>query len=286
MKKACIVVDSSSGIKNGTYPDVYVLPLGITAPDGQTFKDEIEITVGQIIANMLEKNIMYKTSQPNPGDAMILFDKLSSEYEEVLVLPLPAALSNAYNTLKMLAADFNNVRVFQQDMIVQLTKWEIEDLLELNKKGELNSGTCQHYLDSVKNKYCAAVIVPDPKFLIAGGRIKGAKATVVKMFNIKVILEINKDGLGFMDKVINIDKAPDRILSNFEDEYGLKLDMIERMCILTSSMADPKFDVKSIATALEHKFNNGKVQVVYGDVPGVIACHTGPNYAIIGLKIK
>jgi fatty acid-binding protein DegV len=122
MKKVCLVVDSSSGIKNGEYPDVHVLPLGITAPDGQTFKDEVEITVGQIIANMLEKNIMYKTSQPNPGDALNLFDKLSKEHEEVLVLPLPASLSNAYNTLKMLAADFNNVRVFEQDMIVQLTR--------------------------------------------------------------------------------------------------------------------------------------------------------------------
>jgi fatty acid-binding protein DegV len=122
MKKTCIVVDSSSGIKNGMFPDVFVIPLGVTSPDGKTFRDDVEISVNEVIKSMVEEGKMYKTSQPIPADILDTLDKLSKEYEEVLVLPIPVTLSAAINTFKMLASDFNNVFVFEQDMVAQLLK--------------------------------------------------------------------------------------------------------------------------------------------------------------------
>ncbi|GHU32844.1 hypothetical protein FACS1894166_07010 [Bacilli bacterium] len=100
MKKCAIVVDSSFGIKNGQYPDVYVCPLIITVDDHDkitSYHDEIDI-FNKELCEKLSAGMNIKTSQSISGEVIDMFEKLSKDYDEVHALPITKTLSSTYNT--------------------------------------------------------------------------------------------------------------------------------------------------------------------------------------------
>jgi fatty acid-binding protein DegV len=100
MKKVALVIDSSFGITNGAYKDVYTLPLIINevSKDGiLTYHDGVDISAKELIAK-LNKGIDIKTNQSIPGEIMNLLEKLTIEYENIYVLPIPLTISSGFNT--------------------------------------------------------------------------------------------------------------------------------------------------------------------------------------------
>jgi fatty acid-binding protein DegV len=100
MSKTAIIVDSSSGITNGKYPDVYVLPLIVTEIiNGKinTYRDGVDLDNNKLY-KMLENGSDIKTSQANVSEMIDLSEKLSKEYDQVFVLPIPPTLSSNYNS--------------------------------------------------------------------------------------------------------------------------------------------------------------------------------------------
>jgi fatty acid-binding protein DegV len=100
MKKAAILIDSSFGIKDGQYPDVYVAPMEIIeTKEGKatSYLDDVEIFNEQI-CEKISQGIDIKTSQPVIGNVMKILDKLTTEYEMVYALPITSTISGTYNT--------------------------------------------------------------------------------------------------------------------------------------------------------------------------------------------
>jgi fatty acid-binding protein DegV len=100
MSKIALIVDSSSGITNGKYPDVYVLPLIVTETIGSkinTYKDGVNLDNDKL-CRMLESGSDIKTSQANISEMIELAEKLSKEYDQIFVLPIPPTLSSNYNS--------------------------------------------------------------------------------------------------------------------------------------------------------------------------------------------
>jgi fatty acid-binding protein DegV len=98
MNKVAILIDSSFGIKNNQYPNVFVVPLEIIeTKDGQvkTYQDGVDITNTQI-CETIKNGGDVKTAQPIIGEVMKLMDKLSNEYEKVFALPITSKLSKTY----------------------------------------------------------------------------------------------------------------------------------------------------------------------------------------------
>jgi fatty acid-binding protein DegV len=99
MKKNAFVVDSSFGIKNGDYPDTYVLPLIINEIHKKMIKayhDGVDITTNELIRKM-QNGSDIKTSQSIPGEILELLTKLSKEYQRVFVFPIPLSISSGSN---------------------------------------------------------------------------------------------------------------------------------------------------------------------------------------------
>jgi fatty acid-binding protein DegV len=100
MKKIALIVDSSSGIKNGQYPHVYVLPMIITEQQGSniiSYRDGVDITVNQL-SSKLEAGADIKTSQANVKEMFDLVESVKKDYEKVFVLPIPSTISGNYNS--------------------------------------------------------------------------------------------------------------------------------------------------------------------------------------------
>ncbi|GHU48396.1 hypothetical protein FACS1894218_5170 [Bacilli bacterium] len=100
MKKCAIIVDSSFGIKNNQYPDVYVCPLIINITENgkiNSYHDDVDI-FNEELCEKMAKGLDIKTSQPIPGETLELFEKLSKEYEQVYALPITPTISGSYST--------------------------------------------------------------------------------------------------------------------------------------------------------------------------------------------
>jgi fatty acid-binding protein DegV len=95
MHKLALVLDSSSGIKNGEFEHVYVVPLIINEDVGgkiTPYKDNVDIDSNSLSKKLIEgANI--KTSQSSIGENMQLLEDLTSKYEKVVVVPIPSTIS-------------------------------------------------------------------------------------------------------------------------------------------------------------------------------------------------
>jgi fatty acid-binding protein DegV len=95
MKKAAILIDSSFGIKENQYPDVYVVPMEIivTTKDKTTsYQDNVDIFNEQI-CDYINKGYDVKTSQPILGNVIKMIEKLSAEYDNIYALSITSMLS-------------------------------------------------------------------------------------------------------------------------------------------------------------------------------------------------
>ena len=105
-KKIAIITDSSTGLKNNELPDVFVIPLIVTATttkiDGQkeitTYHDGVDINNEKVAELQKNSNIELKTSQASIGEAMDLVEKINDDYDEIFVLPIANSVSGSENT--------------------------------------------------------------------------------------------------------------------------------------------------------------------------------------------
>jgi DegV family protein with EDD domain len=289
MSKIALVFDSSADIGEKAIKDVYVLPLAIIEEvDGKqkTFKDGVDISTNEMLKG-LKDGRSFKTSQTVPADAMSLFDKLSAEYEQVFVFPIPKTLSGNYNSLKLFAQEYKNISVFEQPMVAGMMRFTIIDLLEKIKNGEISSEKdVEKYLKDVEKKRMGAVVVSDMSYLVKGGRVSAAKGMFAKLFGIIAVLTLDYKGLNFYDKTTKEANVPTIIADAFTKCIKYKPENVKRVCILTSGMSDEKFNMSVLEKLIKEKFVVKDAEVFYGKLPSIIAAHVGPNYLVIGIDLK
>jgi fatty acid-binding protein DegV len=119
MAKCALVFDNVSGIKKNQFPDVYILPIPIIENTKDKINEYFEnetITNDEIITK-LNNGVVFKTSQTIPRDLFKLLDVLADKYDKVFVFPNPPQISRQYENIKMHAADYKNVYVFEHNAI-------------------------------------------------------------------------------------------------------------------------------------------------------------------------
>ncbi|ATZ18570.1 fatty acid-binding protein DegV [Williamsoniiplasma somnilux] len=196
--KIAILTDSSYDGKEKDYKDLYVIPLMISKQNSEQIYDDGNLSKDAFY-EMLDGEAL-KTSQTLPGDMMKMWDKLLSEYDQVIFSPISKGLSGQFNTYRMLSeteeaykgkifvADTNGVSVVAQQQIRNIAMWIAEnktgfEILELAK---LHS-----------QKFVAFIVPKTVETLKRGGRIGSSAAALAKMLKIVPILrydgEIEKE---------------------------------------------------------------------------------------------
>jgi fatty acid-binding protein DegV len=98
--KIAIIVDSSSGISDGEYKHVFVIPLLISEKANKkivTYHDGIDINEATLCGKMLN-NSDISTSQSTSGESINFIEKIFKNYEKIFLFPLPSKLGGNYNS--------------------------------------------------------------------------------------------------------------------------------------------------------------------------------------------
>lgn len=271
-KHACIVVDSSSGIKNNEIKDVYVVPLSIiekTEHAEVVYKDLEEISPEDVIKK-ITNNVDLKTSQTSYGEIITIFEALTPKYDKIYVVPISRGLSGSYNTWKMGREEFPKKDIVILDSCdVSHGVYDIvTDVKEMISKNKTDEEIINH-IDERKRRRLGILIVNDLSQLKKGGRINSFKAFIAKTLKLNILIEFD-GGLNFFAKDSSIDKAIDKALKRIDEETHFIKNGIKRGYVL-STYLDKKFN-EELLKKISEKVN---FNLTLDYIPAAIAVHTG-----------
>ena len=199
--KTAIVTDSNSGITQAEAQkmNVFVLPMPVII-EGQAYYEGIDLLPDQFFRALTERQAV-STSQPSPGDVTALWDKVLTEYDELVYIPMSSCLSASCATAQMLAEDYEG-RVFVVDnhRISISQKSSVWDAVALREAGcgaqEIRRELEVSGLDSI-----VYVGVETLEYLRRGGRVTAGAAAIGAVLQIKPLLKIEGELLDACAKV-------------------------------------------------------------------------------------
>lgn len=230
----CVVTDDNSGFTKdeiASFNNLYVLRMPILI-DGECFFENQTIDAATFYKKLEICDV--KTSQPSPGEVVLLWEKLLNKYDQVIHIPMSSGLSASCDSAKSLSMDFKGkVFVVDNHRISVTLKSSVYDALHLIKEG-LDGEKIKNLLEEEGFNSSIYIMVDTLKYLKKGGRITPAAALVGDALHLKPVLSI----------------------------FGLKLDAYAK-CLGTKKAKQCMFD--AIDKDLLNKFKNfSKEDLVFG----------------------
>lgn len=279
--KSCIIVDSSSGIKNNEIKDVYMIPLTIVENDNNSEKSYLdleEINTKQVVEKIVDNKDL-KTSQSSLGQMIEILDDLTKKYKRIFIIALSSGLSGSHNTWNIAKeeyADFEINVVDAKDLGVGIKTIvnHISKLLKENKATE----EILDYIEKRKGRRFGTLVVTDITQLKKGGRISATKAWIVDKLKLNIIITFD-GSLDFYDKSRSLEKAIDKCLEKLDEVTEFKSKGIKHGFFYTTYLDEKENEV--IKKIIDEKLQFKTIQEWF---PAAIAVHTGPNAFAIYLE--
>ena len=273
MAKTAIATDSNSGISQEMAKrlGISVLPMPFTIDD-QLYFEDVTLTQEQFYEK-LQSDCTITTSQPAPGDVMDLWDRLLTEYDEVVYIPMSSGLSNSCETALMLAEDYDGkVFVVNNQRISVTQKRSVLDAIELAKQGR-SGAEIRDFLEETKLESSIYITVDTLKYLKQGGRVTPAAAAIGTILNIKPVLQIQGEKLDSFAKARGFRQAKKIMLDAVEKDMRQRFagQKVHLQAAYTCSEAD----ALEWKQEIEERFPG--YQVDLDKLTLSIACHIGPG---------
>lgn len=273
MAKTAIATDSNSGISQEMAKrlGISVLPMPFTIDD-QLYFEDVTLTQEQFYEK-LRSDCTITTSQPAPGDVMDLWDRLLTEYDEVVYIPMSSGLSNSCETALMLAEDYDGkVFVVNNQRISVTQKRSVLDAIELAKQGR-SGAEIRDFLEETKLESSIYITVDTLKYLKQGGRVTPAAAAIGTILNIKPVLQIQGEKLDSFAKARGFRQAKKIMLDAVEKDMRQRFagQKVHLQAAYTCSEAD----ALEWKQEIEERFPGYEVDL--DKLTLSIACHIGPG---------
>ena len=185
-----VVVDSTCDFTQEEYKalDVHMVPLSVLI-DGETFKDQVEITSEQFYERMANSEGLPQSSQPTPYDFEQMYNALAEQgYEGVIAIHIAGVLSGTIESSRTAAEQVDiDVRVLDGALAVA-------EICKMRDEGAT--------LDEAEAK--AKELLAKAEFLVApetlenllkGGRLSADQVKNASLLNIKPIFTFNEKGI-------------------------------------------------------------------------------------------
>ncbi len=285
MKKIAIVTDSNSGITQALAKElgIYVIPMPFTISNEEYFED-VNLTQEKFY-EMLLNDVNISTSQPSVGTILELWDKLLTEYDEIVHIPMSSGLSQSLQTAKFLARDYEDkVFVVDNQRISVTLKRSVLDALTLVKAGKTGK-EIREILEATKLNSSIYIMVDTLKYLKRGGRVTAAGAALGTILKIKPVLQIQGEKLDAFAKSRGVKSAKrimvDQVLKDIKDRFTFD----GRTDNIRVDIAYTK-DYEAAALFKEEIKDNFECDIEIAVLPLSISCHIGPGaLAITATKI-
>lgn len=288
MKKIGIVTDSHSSISpaEANMRGIHVLPMPFDI-DGQDYFEGVNITRQQFFGYQ-RAGARIGTSQPAPAAVMELWDKLLTEYESLLYMPISSGLSHSCQTAIALAEEepyAGRVFVVDNGRVGTPLHRSVLDAIELVEKG-LSAAECKAALEAARDDLVIYIAVETLEYLKRGGRVSSTAAAVGTMLNIKPILHLATGKLESYKKARGMHKACEAMLESIRSDLAIRFQEAHArgdVHLLAAGSADAVTTAKWLKQ-IEAAFPG--MPILYDDLSMGVSCHTGEGALGIGLSVR
>lgn len=278
MAKIKIMTDSSVQLTQEEIKkyDITVVPLSVTI-DGRTYIDGVEISRRNFIEKMDQGKELPKTSQPPIGRFVDTIKKLTADGSQVIGIFLAKALSGTIDAAKQAGQMVEGAKVtcYDSGYTDRAEGYEVLAAAQDAAKGKTVPEIIQH-LDQIGQHMYLAMMVPDLKNIVAGGRLGSLAGRVVSLLNIRIFLQM-KNGRVLVPKRGRGKKFTKKFNDMLVEKLKTLGDKVKKVGI---SYVDTLPEMQALATRFKEV--NPKLDILIQETSPIIITHAGHGaYAVM-----
>jgi len=268
-----IVTDSTSDITAGMAKElgITVVPLAVSF-GRDSFIDGVTITTDEFYKRLSYDSTWPTTTQPAPGVFADVYNKLSKETDEILVITISNKLSgthdSALNARNLMQGKCRVAVVNSETVIMGEGMMAIAAAKEAKKGVKLDD-----LVTSVKKmipKSHAVMYFDTMKYLVKGGRIGKAKGMVGSLLSVKPILTM-RDG-----EVSPLTRVRSRS-AGIESLYNIVAEHKGKIRELAVEHANSIEDVNRMVAMFDKNKIFPADKIITSNISPVIGAYAGPN---------
>jgi DegV family protein with EDD domain len=263
-----IITDSSSNISQQEAASLGITVMPMTVMFGtQEYKDGVDISTEEFYEKLTGEKVFPHTSQLSDEEFMQVFTEACKSGDEVLVMPITAALSGTYARAKKVAEEsgFSNLHVYETGATTAILKVMV---LEAVQNRDKSVEEVIKILDELRPKIKLFAALDTLEYLQKGGRLSQGAALIGNLLKVKpIITHDNKSNVKLISKQIGFHLA---IKSLAEKVDVSKIDRSKPVYLLYTMDAT---NCNNLATKLKIDFGE-KINIC-----PVIGAHIGPRAA-------
>ncbi len=265
-----IVTDSLSDITSDLAKELGITVIPLTVFFGQeAYLDRVTITTDEFYDRLIHGNIWPTTTQPPPKDFTDVYDKLTEETDEILVITLSSKLSGTYQSA--LAGKDLVKKKCQIEVIDSLTVAMGLGLVVISTARKAQTGA---KLDEITDFARRALershfiaYFDTLKYLAKGGRVGRAQGLLGSMLSIKPILTVKEGEISPVTR-LRSQAAGREYLYNFITGFP----KIEALAVEHTTLPD---EADRLAERLSPSYPK---EIIYrSTVSPVLGVYGGPN---------
>lgn len=249
--------------------------------DGETYGQGKELEP-KAFFDMMRAGKMPTTSQLNPEEAKIYFEKEIQTSKEILCLSFSSGLSGSYQSTKIAAEEVMKEHPDCRIVVIDSLCASIGEGLFVYKAEQLREqgkslDEVAKWLEQHKLNFVHVFTVDDLFHLYRGGRVSRTTAVIGTLAGIKPLLHVNNEG-----RLINIGKVRGRkkALTALVDYMGEKIANYDgENDMVMISHGDAEEDALKLRDMVRERF--GIENFCINSLGPVIGAHTGPG--MVGL---
>ena len=250
--------------------NIAISPLTVIK-EGESFKDNVTITPGEIFAHVAAGGALCSTAAGNVADYTDLFTQYTSQYDGILHISLGSGFSSSYQNACLAADEFDNVKVVDsqnlstgQGLVVVYACKQAENCESL----EQLHADVQAYTSRVE----ASFVLNRLDYMVKGGRCSAAAALGANLLNLKPCIEVKDGKMGVVKKYRgNYAKC---LASYVKDRLEGREDLAGDLMFLTyTSVSDDCRQAVVDAVTQYGRFE----EIVEATAGCTVSCHCGPE---------
>lgn len=213
-EKIAIVTDSTAYLPQAVIDkfEIYSVALSVTI-DGKSYVENKDIDESNFYNMVKEAKSFPTTSQPAPGDFVLLYEKLRDKgFDTIISIHLSSGVSGTYQNAVSAGKMVEGIHVaaYDSEIACMAMGMLVEKAAELVATGaELQAILTE--LDAMREAMGAYFIVDDLNHLARGGRLSNAQAIIGSVLQIKPILHFEETKIVLFEKIRTQKKAFRRI---------------------------------------------------------------------------
>ena len=245
--------------------------------DGVTYGQGRELTP-EAFFHMMRKGKMPTTSQINPAEAKLFFEKLVETDKEILYIAFSSGLSGSYNSVRLAAQEVMeehpDCRIVVVDSLCAsmgegLLVYKIVQLMQQEKSMD----EVVSWIEENKMNFVHVFTVDDLNHLYRGGRVSKSAAVLGTLAGIKPMLHVDNEGhLINIDKIRGRKKALTALVDYMEKKTAGYTDGNDMVMISHGDALDDAIFVKELI-----RERLGVENFMINTLGPVIGAHTGPG---------